>query len=139
VGYSFYHDNAREVGLERQQSHGLELEWTLQNFRLQAEAAWASQHLTSKDPQDQFSWYAQGSYALAHCVTPYVQFNWVNPDRHKDNDVGTVLVTGVNVEIAKNFQVKAENDHFHGGTSTRYLTLPGQHYDEFKGAVVLGF
>jgi len=139
LGYSFYHESAKDLGIQKEQSHGLELEWSLKNFRLQAEMAFTGLRLVDAAQQDQFSWYAQVSYALSHGVTPYVQYNWVNPNRDRTDDDGSVLVTGVNVEISKNFQVKLENDHFHGGSATRYATLSGQHYDEFKSAVVLGF
>jgi len=139
VGYSFYHDRLSSASYTTLQSHGFEAELNLTRFRLLAEVAFGSLGRVSGGVQRQLGWYIQPSYHLKGGFTPYMRFDYVNPDRSLSDVDGRDFIIGLNVELSKNFQLKLENNAFHGGTKSTLASLPGQGYHEFKAALVLGF
>lgn len=139
LGYSFYHDRLSSTSYTTLQSHGLEAEVSLTRFRMLAEVAFGSLGRVSGGTQRQLGWYIQPSYHLKGGFTPYLRFEYVNPDRDKPEMDGRDFIVGLNVELSKNFQLKIENNAFHGGSKSTLASLPGQGYHELKAALVLGF
>ena len=139
VGYSFYHDRLNSTSFTTLQSHGLEAELNLTRFRVLGEVAVGSLGLSKGGSQRQIGWYIQPSVHLSHGITPYLRYDSFNPDRDVTGVDGHVFLVGVNFELAKNFQLKLENNDFRGGSSSTLAQYPGKGYNEFKSALVLGF
>jgi hypothetical protein len=139
VGYSFYRDRLSSASYTTLQSHGFEAELSLTRFRLLAEVAFGSLGHVGGGEQRQLGWYVQPSYHLKRGFTPYMRLDYVNPDRSLSDVGGRDFIVGLNVELSKNFQLKLENNAFHGGAKSTLASLPGRGYHEFKAALVLGF
>ncbi|MEO8362461.1 MAG: hypothetical protein ABI672_20715 [Vicinamibacteria bacterium] len=139
VGYSFYRDHVSSPTFTTLQSHGFEAELNLAKFRVLAELAMGSLGLKAGGSQTQLGWYVQPSLHLKNGWTPYLRLDYVNPNRRISDVGGRDMIVGVNVEIAKNFQLKVENNDFRGGKSSTLGSLPGRGYHELKAALVLGF
>lgn len=138
VGWSLYVDKTTDPGFRRIVSNGIEFEWTHKSFRLLAEGALGKlQRDAGAGPDiDQESFYVQPSYRFG-AVTPYLRFEWI--DSGVEEVSGTLLTTGLNWEITKNFMLKAENNWFHGADRSSLGQYPGNGYSEIKAALVLGF
>jgi opacity protein-like surface antigen len=139
VGYSFYRDRLSSASFTTIQSHGFEAELTLARFRILGEIAVGSLGRVSGGAQKQIGWYVQPSFHLSHGITPYIRLDNFNPDRQIAGLDGRDFLVGVNLELAKNFQLKLENNDFRGGPQSTLAKFPGRGYNEFKAALVLGF
>ena len=139
VGYSFYRDRGSSPTFTTLQSHGFEAELTLARFRILGEVAIGDLGLRAGGSQRQLGWYVQPSFHLKKGWTPYLRLDHVNPNRRLDDVGGRDFIIGVNVEIAKNFQLKVENNDFRGGSKSTLAAFRGRGYHELKAALVLGF
>ena len=139
VGYSFYHDRFSSTSFTTIQSHGLEAELSLARFRVLAEVAVGSLGKVGGGAQKQIGWYVQPSLHLQHGITPYLRVDNFNPNRQLEGLDGRDYLIGVNIELAKNFQLKLEDNNFRGGSNSSLAKFPGNGYHEFKSALVLGF
>jgi hypothetical protein len=139
VGYSFYHDRLNSNTFTTLQSHGLEAELNLARFRVLGEVAFGSLGQANGGSQKQLGWYIQPSVHLSHGITPYLRYDSFNPDREITGVYGHVFLVGINVELAKNFQLKFEDNDFRGGSKSTLARYPGKGYNEIKAALVLGF
>jgi phosphate-selective porin len=138
VGNSFYYDKITDKGYNRIVSDGLELEFNKGRVRVVSEAVLGWLRDTNGGTWKQLGWYVQGSYRLGHGISPFVRLEQVNP-LDTPSDDGFDLVTGINYEFSKNLFLKAENNHFWGGSKSSLGTLPGSKYNEIKAAVSFGF
>lgn len=140
LGYSFFNDRAGE-GAEAVtvRSHGLEAELTYAKVRILAEAALGRQRIGAEPARRQRSFYVQPSYHFDNGWTPYLRWEIVDLDSSRDDDAGRDFIVGVNKEISKGFQYKAEVNFFKGGRLTDLAQYPNRAYSEFKTALVLGF
>jgi hypothetical protein len=139
LGWSLYVDKTTDPAFRRIVSNGLELEWNHKAFRLLAEGAIGKAQRDASEGEDltQKSFYIQPSYRFGCGVTPYLRFEWI--DSGLPDESGTLLTTGLNWEITRNFMLKAENDWFHGSSKSSLGQYPGAGYSEIKAALVLGF
>jgi hypothetical protein len=137
-GNSFYFDKD-DTSFGRIWSDGVELEAQWKGLRIWSEAALG--HL--KNPQGlttkQVSFYIQPSWHFEKGVSPYLRLERVDPNTEIADDQGWDFIAGINWEAAKNFMLKAENNHFHGGAASSLGSLPGHGYNEIKASVSLGF
>jgi len=140
-GYSFYVDESSNPELGRIVSNGLEAELALSRFRLLSEVAIGklTPDVAGRASVSQVGFYLQPSWHLDSGVTPYMRLEFVDPNTNTSGDHGIDWIVGVNWEIAKSFQLKAEHNYFKGGENSSLATFPGRGYSEIKTAVVLGF
>ena len=140
VGASFYYDKMDQSDYDTVHSEGVEFEWTRDKFHLQAEAVYGSYsgNGTTSD-RKQFGVYLLPSWHFDNGVTPYLRYDWIDPDTDRSSDDGADLVMGVNYELSKWFMIKAELNHFFGASGSTLADYPGRDYNEIKAAVVLGF
>jgi phosphate-selective porin len=139
VGNSFYYDTLTDESSSSILSDGLEVEWQPGRFRFQAEAVFGWLRQRGGGNVAQVGWYVQPSWHFENGVTLYARLDHIDLDRDVDGDSGRDLIFGLNYELTRNFQLKAENNWFKGGEATEYAELPGRDYHELKAAVVLGF
>ena len=140
-GYSFYVDESSNPELGRIVSNGLEAELALSRFRLLSEVAIGklTPDVAGRASVTQIGFYLQPSWHLDSGVTPYMRLDFVDPNTSTSGDHGIDWIVGINWEIAKSFQLKAEHNYFKGGENSSLAKFPGRGYSEIKTAVVLGF
>jgi len=140
-GYSFYVDESSDPDLGRIVSNGFEAELTLSRFRLLSEVAIGklTPETAGLSGVTQIGFYLQPSWHFDNGVTPYMRLDFVDPNTDTSDDQGFDWIVGINWEIAKSFQLKAEHNYFKGGASSSLAKFPGRGYSEIKTAVVLGF
>ena len=139
IGYSFYVDTFSDDALGRLVSNGVEFEWTRRDFRLQGEAAIGRLSPRGARGVKQVGWYLQPSYHFKNGLTPYLRLDVLNLDTRKPDDSGMILILGLNYELARQTNIKLENNYFRGGRATSHASFPGRDYNEIKAAFVLGF
>lgn len=139
LGYSAYFDKLTDEKAAKLVSNGFEVEWNRGRLRLLGELALGVLSPKSGTGTKQIAWYLQPSYHFSNGLTPYLRLDVLNLDTRKADDVGTLLVAGLNYELTKQCHVKVENNYFHGGKTTGLVTFPGRDYNEIKAAFVLGF
>jgi len=139
LGYSYYRDHVGSGVRTKLQSHGFEAELNLDRFRILGEVAFGTLDTPTGGAQKQIGWYIQPSLHLKNGWTPYVRLDHVNPNRRLADVGGHDLIVGVNIELSRNFQFKAENNTFRGGSKSSLAQYPGRGYNEIKAALVLGF
>lgn len=140
LGASLYYDKFSEGSqFDSIHSEGLELEWMVSRVRFLAEAVSGTQKLDGGGTRKQMGFFIQPSYHFDNGVTPYIRYDWIDPDTDKSDDEGHDLIVGVNWEISRWFMFKVENNWFKGGEVSSLGQYPGRGYNEIKAAVVLGF
>jgi hypothetical protein len=139
LGASMYYDNSSNGGTSRVRSHGVELEWSPRQWHVLAEAIVGRAESGNLGSKDQTGWFVQPAYHFDNGVTPYLRFDWIDPDTDKASDEGYDVVLGVNYELSKWFMIKLENNYFKGAKNSSLAAYPGRDYNEIKAAVVLGF
>lgn len=140
VGASaYYDDSSTDTVISKVRSQGVELEWTPRQFHLLAEMVIGSVESGPGGAKDQLGWFVQPAYRFDNGMTPYLRFDWIDPDTKKSSDEGFDVVLGVNYELSKWFMIKVENNYFKGASNSTLAVYPGRDYNEIKAAVVLGF
>jgi hypothetical protein len=140
IGYSFFTDRAGSSAEgSKLQSHGVEAEFTLNRVRVQAEFATGRVSHSVRPSVRQNAFYIQPSYHFDNGWTPYLRYEVIDQNSSSSDDSGRDFIAGINVEISKGFQFKAEVNAFKGGARTDLARYPGRGYTELKTALVLGF
>ena len=76
-------------------------------------------------------------YLIKDRFTPYVRYEYLNPNQDLDNDEANQFIYGVNINIDRGLFVKME---FNTVTAQREnQRFKGKAYTEFKAAVAIGF
>jgi len=141
VGGSYYRDSysAKNKRYRSLAASGLEFEFNRGGLQVLAEAAFASRENIDRSKTREATWYIQPAFHFENGVTPYVRYDWVDPDRDKSSDQGHDLIVGVNYEFQPGFMVRIENNWFKGQKNTDLASYPGGDYNEIKASIVLGW
>jgi hypothetical protein len=139
LGYSAYVDKFSDEKVGRLVSNGVEFEWSKAKFRLQGELAIGGLRPRGGPTINQIGFYLQPSYHFANGLTPYLRLDLLDLNTRTRDEDGTSFIAGVNFELAKQCNVKLENNYFRGGRATNLAGFPGRDYNEVKAAFVLGF
>lgn len=140
IGASLYYDKFADGSqFDSIHSEGLEVDWQISRLRVLAEAVWGSQRVPAGGSTNQVGWFIQPSFSFDNGVTPYLRYDWIDPDTDGDGDEGHDVVVGVNWEPSRWFMIKVENNWFKGRANSSLGQYPGRDYNEIKAAVVMGF
>jgi hypothetical protein len=127
-------DTGRRV---TQNAVGASIEWT--PGKLGVELEWVAGQVPSsgatRATTNGFS--AVLSHRLSARVTPYVQWQYLDPDKDVKDDAAAVFAAGVNVRVDKGLFVKLEVDRFTAGKAN--TRLGGKEYTQAAGAIAVGF
>lgn len=135
LGYSLYYDDGLSTNT---MSHGLQFEYLYDDFRLLGEGVWGEIDSEYQQRFNHYGWFLQTSYHLDNGLTPYFRFEHYDPDTDISNDHGFDAVLGINFNY-NNLIFKLENNYYFGASESTLGTLPGNGYNEIKGAIVVGF
>lgn len=138
VGTSSYYDYLSD-GDVTVFSQGGQLEVYAGIFELWTEVVAGTRSPAAGGGTTQVGWFVQPALRLPARITPYLQVGFIDPDLDTDEDEGTSVIGGVNIEPSRGLQVKIEHNWLHGEAQSSLADLPGQGYHETKAAVVLGF
>ncbi len=76
-------------------------------------------------------------YTFIERLTPYVRYEYLDPNKDVDEDQANMISFGLNTRIDKNFFLKAQYNSISSGDQNSEFT--GVDYSEFQAAIVLGF
>ncbi len=76
-------------------------------------------------------------YTIVDKITPYVRYEYLDPDKNVDEDEAKMFSFGVNTEIDSNFFLKMQYNST--SSEANNARFSGVNYSEFQAAVVLGF
>ena len=135
IGSSFYYDDGVAVDT---MSVGAQFEYNRGSFRLLGEGVWGKIDPMTQTRFHHLGWFVQPSYEFDNGLTPYFRFEHYDPNTDISEDHGFNAILGINFNY-NNLIFKLENNYFFGGNNSVYGRLPGNGYNEFKGAIVVGF
>lgn len=135
IGSSVYYDDGVAVDTL---SLGAQFEYNRGNFHLLGEGVWGKIDSTANARLRHFGWFLQPSYEFDNGLTPYFRFEHYDPNTTISGDHGYDAVLGINFNY-NNLIFKIENNYYFGANNSAYGGLPGNGYNEFKGAIVVGF
>lgn len=135
IGYSLYYDNGEAIDI---MSHGVQFEYWTGNWRLLGEGVWGQRNPSPGSKFDHYGWFLQPSYHFNNGLTPYFRFEHYEPDTDISGNHGFDAVLGLNYEY-NGVIFKLENNYYFGQDDSTLGTLPGNGYNEIKGAIVVGF
>ena len=138
-GNSFYYDKQESAGVDSLVSDGLEIRYQTGTWRVIAEVVFGWLQPLDGDQVTQIGSFVQPSYYFDNGMTPYLRFEYIDPDTDTKSDHGYDLIVGLNYEISGAFMIKVENNYFKGADESSLAQFPGSSYNEIKAAVVLGF
>ena len=97
---------------------------TSSTLEVWAEVVHGTYDLLGGGSREQLGYFVQPAYRFSNGITPYVRYEWIDPDRDADDDDGTDLIVGVNYEMATWFHIKLENNYFKGGKNSSLAEFP---------------
>jgi len=139
LGNSFYFDKITEPGIDYLLSEGVAVEFARGELRLLAEAVVGFKKPSSGSVVKQLGWFVQPSYHFSSGATPYLRFDYVDPDLNEGNNYGFDLIVGVHYEFDGGLIAKVEHNYYKGAEGSSLGAFPANDYNEIKAAVVLGF
>jgi hypothetical protein len=144
-GASLYSDRLSELDDEGESldsrteliSYGAELSWT--PSRLGVEVEFVAGDITPSvgDATSRWAMTALASYRLGERVTPYVRYEYLDPNTNVEDDTAQLLVYGLNLRVAGGLFFKGELNTVSAGDGNQ--RFKGQGYTEVKAAMVVGF
>jgi hypothetical protein len=145
LGASVYRDSLTELDDEgeplssrtRLLSYGAELQWMPSRFGLEVEVVSGDVKPSEGVSTRRWAMTAMASYRIGEKVTPYFRYEYLDPSRSVADDSAQLFIYGLNLNVRGRLFLKAEMDTVRSGdANTRF---EGQGYNEFKGAIVVGF
>ncbi len=76
-------------------------------------------------------------YSVGDRFTPYVRYEYLEPDTDVDDDTANMISFGLNTEIDDNYFLKLQFNRISSGDNNSRFS--GVNFSEFQAAVVLGF
>ncbi len=76
-------------------------------------------------------------YSLGDKFTPYVRYEYLDPNQDIDDDTANMISFGLNTEIDDNYFLKLQFNRISSGDNNNEFS--GVNFSEFQAAVVLGF
>lgn len=145
LGASFYTDKISELDDEGEDagkrssllSYGVQANWNPNKFGLEAEYVMGSFSPSVGDGITRYAYTIMGTYNVLPRVTPYVRYEFLDPDIDAEDDVAHMFVYGINYQVTNGLNLKGElNTVISDEMNSRF---EGVNYTEFKFAVAIGF
>ncbi|MBN1782995.1 hypothetical protein JW948_17810 [bacterium] len=105
---------------------GIELEYVSGSLKPEEQRAYSS-----------YAYSAMGSYSYMYRITPYIRYEFLDPDMDRNDDQAKQIIYGLNIKVTENLFLKAEINSITSGKMNRRFR--GIDYSEFKAAVAIGF
>ncbi len=144
-GASFYTDSITELDVNdedsgnraRLWSFGSQLEWRIKDFGFEFEYTGGTYNPTNAEKETSHALSLLASYTSRERFTPYVRFEFLEPNTKIEDDYASMLIYGLNAEIDDGLFLKAEMNMINAGINNNLFSGVG--YTEFKFAIAVGF
>lgn len=140
IGASAYRDKLQlENSSADLSTYGIQAEWTAKPVGVEFEYIFGDVNYSdSAEPDVSRYAYSLMAYApITDRITPYVRYEFLDPNDDVDNDEGVVSVLGVNLLVDKNMYVKFEL--YDVNTEENNSEFLGADFTEFKASLSIGF
>lgn len=145
VGLSFYSDQLTELDTlgedsenrTAQLSYGGQVEWIINDLGLELEYVAGTIKPTGEKTISRAAYTAMFFYTFIERLTPYLRYEYLDPDKDINDDEANMLVYGLNAKITEGLFLKAEINTVSSGDINK--RFKGVGYSEFKAAVAIGF
>ena len=145
IGLSFYRDRLSELdptGTDTGKrtslfSYGGHVEWKPGNWGFEFEyvAGFVNPSFANKKSRHGLTF--MSSYAFLDDYTPYLRYEFLDPDKSAGDDRAHLYIYGINVQLDTGLYLKAEMNSFFSGKNNGHFS--GTNYTEFKAALAIGF
>ncbi|MBN2383830.1 hypothetical protein JXQ70_13225 [bacterium] len=147
LGLSFYTDCLTELDDEGEdtdertalRSYGIFGQWTTDTIGLELEYVTGSIDPSKGETVSRYAYTAMVFYKLYDRYTPYIRYEYLDPDDEISDDQATLFIYGLNVKMNSNLYVKCELDTIQAGDNNQYFGDEDNDYTEFKGSVAIQF
>lgn len=145
LGVSIYSDQLTELDTlgedtgnrTSQISYGGLAEYTIKDLGFELEYTAGSVDPSSGSKLSAYAYTAMVYYTIKHFLTPYLRYEFLDPNSDLNDDEANQYIYGLNFKINENLFLKAEiNSVSSGNANSRFS---GVDYSEFKAAVAIGF
>ncbi|MEN8120736.1 MAG: hypothetical protein ABFS35_10330 [Bacteroidota bacterium] len=145
IGASFYNDFLTEFDINDNPtfdrttltSYGAQLEYQNQKFGCEFEFVKGNFKPSAGDSQKKYGIEAMFFYTIKNAFTPYLRYEFLEPDIDIDNDNANMISFGLNSMIDDRFFLKLQYNYITSGNlNDRYSGVTSS---EFQAALVLGF
>ncbi len=145
VGASLYSDRLTEYDAEgadtggrtKLLSYGAQASWVPSALGFEFEYVGGRLDTTQDPAKRRNALTAMAYYRIRDRFTPYLRYEWLDPDTSTPNDQANLFIYGINVRVVKALYLKADLDTVTAGANNK--RFHGQGYTEFKAAAVVGF
>ena len=141
AGLSFYTDeltDSTDSGRRvRLLSYGGQLEWRINNLGFEFEYVGGSLDSVNMAKETQYGFTSMGFYTFCEKYTPYVRFEYLDPNTDMSNDEANLFVYGINIELDNDLFFKAELNTTDGDRNNE--KFKGVRFTELKAAIAVGF
>ncbi len=141
MGFSFYQDTMKDAAAQIEiGSYGVQVEWESQGS---TELGLEFEYVSGNEDHSDGANISRNAYTLmlykpiTDTITPYVRYEYLEPNMDIKNDEASVLIVGGNVLIDESVFLKIELDYFDGEDNN--TALQGASYSEFKMSLSVGF
>jgi hypothetical protein len=141
LGSSFYYDSLEDklTGYDKQLSYGIQLEYNPNAFGLELEYVKG----TVDNPSgisvelDRWAYTAMLFYTYKSKYTPYLRYEYLDPNKAIDSDTANLSILGLNIKIDPSMTWKIEFDIYRSDKNNARFS--GDGFTEFKTAFAIGF
>lgn len=134
LGFSFYADDGDSLQLT---TLGGQVEWRYDNLMVDGEYVMGDYKPVNKASVSRNGFYLLAGYTLFETVTPYVRFEYFEPNEDVTFDLHRIGIVGVNYRVNDYLFVKAEVDRF--VSESKNTRHKGVNYTELKTSISFGF
>jgi hypothetical protein len=146
LGVSLYTDKLTELDTlgedtgdrTSQISYGGQAEYTFMHAGLELEYVAGSLDMTEPDEKlSSYAYTAMVYYIINDFLTPYIRYEFLDPNSDLDDDEANQFIYGLNFKISEHLFLKGEIN----SVSSKMLNqrFNGVDYSEFKAAIAIGF
>ena len=138
-GSSYYKDKNGDANNAEHTALGFDVEYDLSDLHVEAEYLLATHENvdTTGVPIGTFSnlngYYILGGYTLFDRLTPFIRYEFFDPDLDQKNDGESIIVAGLNYALSNSVYLKGEV-HFH-----RFQDKSVKKYEMFVSSVAVAF
>ncbi|MBL4868116.1 MAG: hypothetical protein JKY67_17260 [Pseudomonadales bacterium] len=140
-GFSFYMDSMEDPNTNGRidlNSYGIQAEWeNVEGTGLEFEFVVGEENYSMANKLTRNAYTLMAFQRLHDKYTPYLRYEYLEPDDNTSDDTGSVLILGINILVDENMFVKLEVDRF--STEANNAKFNGASFTEFKASLSIGF
>ncbi|MBV1882119.1 MAG: hypothetical protein KUG82_10815 [Pseudomonadales bacterium] len=141
LGFSFFLDSMEDPNSSGRidlSSYGLQADWENENGTgLEFEFVLGDEDYSQAQKISRYAYTAMLYQQLNEKYTPYLRYEYLDPDKNTSRDTGTVSILGINIMIDESMFLKIEADHF--STKENNGKFNGASFTDLKVSLSIGF